>query len=507
MGIPVYFKTLVSHYQDTILCKSKLNNIHSLFLDLNCLIHPCCHGLTDENEMIQKILFEITRLIDYTGVSELLYIAIDGIAPKGKMKQQRMRRYKSALERKYSKEKRWNTNAISPGTFFMKRLNTELKKYIQEFKIKIILSDSDERGEGEHKILHYIKNNELSGDICIYGLDADLIMLSLVSQRENIYLLRERTEYNIEDTESEFIYLKIDSLKNHIIDSLKLKRILDKKIIIDDYIFLCFLLGNDFMNHIPSLNLRYKGHDELLSIYSLLQDRYQGYFCLIDRKLPNLIHLSFFKEFIYELSLREKERMNQILSIRERQYKKIYNQYNGYFNDFKIFIMENNKNKNTSSLRNIQMEDIYIFHSNSFINQEGIQDDIQEMIENLPLLYSPNEKQIYNELIYNENLCSDYFDSLVWTTHYYFNECIDWRWATEFNEAPLVKYLDKFLMNSSKINFEKNNSEFSNEEQLSYIFPNDSHHLHEHYIVSKDYQMIVNLSFHRYLWECEIDFI
>ena len=71
MGIPVYFKTLVSQYHDTILCKSKLNNIHSLFLDLNCLIHPCCHGLTDENEMIEKILFEITRLIDYTGVSEL----------------------------------------------------------------------------------------------------------------------------------------------------------------------------------------------------------------------------------------------------------------------------------------------------------------------------------------------------------------------------------------------------------------------------------------------------
>ena len=112
--------------------------------------------------MIEKILFEITRLIDYTEVSELLYIAIDGIAPKGKMKQQRMRRHKSELERKYSKEKRWNTNAISPGTFFMKRLNTELKKYIQEFKIKIILSDSDERGEGEHKILHYIKNDYIS---------------------------------------------------------------------------------------------------------------------------------------------------------------------------------------------------------------------------------------------------------------------------------------------------------------------------------------------------------
>ena len=199
--------------------------------------------------------------------------------------------------------------------------------------------------------------------------------------------------------------------------------------------------------------------------------------------------------------------MNQILSIRERQYKKIYNQYNGYFNDFKIFIMENNKNKNTSSLRNIQMEDIYIFHSNSFINQEGLQVDIQKMIENLPLLYSPNEKQTYNELTYNENLCSDYFDSLVWTTHYYFNECIDWRWATEYNEAPLVKYLDKFLMNSSKINFEKNNNEFSNKEQLSYIFPNDSHQLHKYNIKSKEYEMIPHFSFNRYLWECHLDFI
>ena len=65
MGIPVYFKTLVSHYQDTILCKSKINNIHSLFLDLNCLIHPCCQGLTDEQEMFDNIYINMYYNIVY----------------------------------------------------------------------------------------------------------------------------------------------------------------------------------------------------------------------------------------------------------------------------------------------------------------------------------------------------------------------------------------------------------------------------------------------------------
>ena len=53
----------------------------------------------------------------------------------------------------------------------------------------------------------------------------------------------------------------------------------------------------------------------------------------------------------------------------------------------------------------------------------------------------------------------------------------------------------------------KNNNEFSNEEQLSYIFPNDSHRLHKYDIKSKEYEMIPHFSFNRYLWECHLDFI
>ena len=493
MGIPVYFKTLVSEYSDTILHKDKYDDIDSLFFDLNCLIHPSVRGLTDEDEMITKILSDIGKLIDYSGVKQLVYIAIDGIAPAGKMKQQRQRRFKSAIERKYSDEQSWNTNAISPGTYFMKKLNDELKVFIKTLPIKCILSDSDERGEGEHKILHYIKNNlthEKSNKICIYGLDADLIMLSLVSKKENIVLLRERTDYNIENTDNEYIYLKIDPLKDHIIRSLNIDFDIDDSII-DDYIFICFLLGNDFMNHIPSLSLRYGGHDLLLNIYSKLQHKYQGYFQLIDMKQPNLIHMTFFKEFVREISLKEKDQMRKVLSIRAKQSKRIHNEYNKVFNALI-----------KSSGTTISLDDIYRYRHDNKSEQ------VNKMIENLPILHLPKEKKIYENIKYDENLCQDYMKSLVWTTHYYFNKCCDWRYSTIYNEAPLVDHLGKYLMNhKNDINFNHDDKEFTNEEQLSYIFPQDSHQLHQYDIVGKEYQMIPHLSFNRYLWECEISFI
>ena len=497
MGIPVYFKTLVSEYSDTILHKDKYDDIDSLFFDLNCLIHPSVRGLTDEDEMITKILSDIGKLIDYSGVKQLVYIAIDGIAPEGKMKQQRQRRFKSAIERKYSDEQSWNTNAISPGTYFMKKLNDELKVFIKTLPIKCILSDSDERGEGEHKILHYIKNHlthDKSNKICIYGLDADLIMLSLVSKRENIVLLRERTDYNIENTDNEYIYLKIDPLKDHIIRSLNIDFDIDDidDVIIDDYIFICFLLGNDFMNHIPSLSLRYGGHDLLLNIYSKLQHKYQGYFQLIDMKQPNLIHMTFFKEFVREISLKEKDQMRKVLSIRAKQSKRSHNEYNKVFNPLI-----------KSSRTTISLDDIYRYRHDNKSEQ------VNKMIENLPILHQDKEKIIYENIKYDENLCQDYMKSLVWTTHYYFDKCCDWRYSTIYNEAPLVDHLGKYLMNNDikNINFNHDDKEFTNEEQLSYIFPQDSHQLHQYDIVAKEYQMIPHLSFNRYLWECEISFI
>ena len=502
MGIPVYFKTLISDYGDSILHKDRYDDIDHLFFDLNCLIHPCARGLTNSTEIIDKILNEIDKLIEYTGVKDTIYLAIDGIAPKMKMRQQMMRRHKSALERKYNKETSWNTNAISPGTKFMKNLNDSLKKHIMEHRKykNIILDDSENRGEGEHKILHYIQNNDLKGKICIYGLDADLIQLSLVSHKPNIVLLRETTEYNIENTENEYIYLKIDNLKKHLISSFHLQKLVDEKRLIDDYIFLCFLLGNDFMNHIPSLSLRYSGHNILLNTYSKLQERYDGYFRLIDRDLKDIIHMTFFKEYISELSSLEKDMIGKIKMIRYKQHKKIHSEYYNDFKDFQKFINEINREKNKKDTKYLSLEDIYHFQYTT--SNDNI--SIKKMIDNLPILVSQNET--YNKE-YDKKECEDYMKCLLWTTHYYFNECINWRFNSEYNHGPFITNLNKFLMQNSKLEIIKDDKEYTNYEQLSYIFPKDSHCLHNYDIVGKEYNLLIDLSYNRYMWECNIKFI
>lgn len=483
MGIPVYFKTLINEHQDDILITDKINNVEALFLDLNCLIHPCCREETNETIMIQKILDGITKIIEYSNVERLVYIAIDGVAPMGKMKQQRMRRYKSVLENKL-----WDTNAISPGTYFMLQLNESLKDY--KYKdLKIILNDSNIKGEGEHKILQYIKTNDISKSV-IYGLDSDLIMLSLVSQKNNIYLLRERTEYNIENTENEYIYLDIDTLKGKINDIFENQS--DK--IIDDYIFLCFFVGNDFINHIPSINLRYNGYQLLIEVYKELQKEYSGYFYLIDRSKKDLICWTFFKEYLKKLNEKEKKHFYKQQEIRGYQYKKLENIYHNEFIEFQQFLKGKELTMNTI---------------NDFLFDK-IDEKYKEMIQNLPLLYYPKEKNNCNQIIHTINkdlLCQDYFKSILWTTYYYFDDCIDWRWCTEYNEVPFISDLYQYCNINDIISFKKCNNPFTQEEQLNYILPKESDKVHKYKFVKKDYQLKLDVSFKKYLWECDLDFI
>lgn len=282
MGIPSYYKKLVhsinasntsygSIGSNESLITTSNHDIDWLFMDFNCLIYHCITPYTEEKEQWEESLLE--RICTYSlYVSKQVapkmgvFIAIDGVVPMAKMRQQRLRRFKSI----WSDSKKWDTNAITPGTEFMKKLHTSLTKMINKLELPWTLSSSDEPGEGEHKILAEWRKGTYRGDFAIYGLDADLIILSMLGQEcyslhNNIWLFREVQdtkevkEVKRNKTYNEFEWFSINVLRDSICTD---------RLSILNYCCAMSILGNDFLPSSLGLKIRDNGHSYLCTLLS-----------------------------------------------------------------------------------------------------------------------------------------------------------------------------------------------------------------------------------------------
>ena len=351
MGIPSYFSFIIRNHPEIItnleqLLKSpafqyasnisnlpttqKSNGFQHLFFDANSIIYDAFHALHKEHSiapfpdfhdskiffplLTQRVIEIIEKHIHFIQPSETLFIAFDGMPPPAKIIQQKSRRFKTRHLESMVKQFRprqtqtqnqpttptWQTNMITPGTPFMTFLSDTLKSHFKKRSIQQpnhppiqILSTSTDPGEGEHKIFHYLRNHppKPTDQIAIYGLDSDLIMLSLLSV-SNIYIFREAPAFlankidnilqnlqqqpkhkfshtngnnrtqpphppiNPEDLPPYF--LNINLLANAIRQSQPNPTTSETNPVYD-YVFMCFLLGNDFLPHISALNLRTNG--------------------------------------------------------------------------------------------------------------------------------------------------------------------------------------------------------------------------------------------------------
>lgn len=306
MGIPRYFHVITQTYPGVVKTDRPVQGCTDFFMDYNGAIHHVANivleKLKEQEQDTNDLTFEeidakiMQQLWEYTTAcialakpSRMVHLCIDGVAPVAKLNQQRKRRYLAMFQNKQAKNDgdaksvvKWDRNAISPGTPFMIRLHAFLRNRIRNYisldTPTIYLSTAEDPGEGEHKMFARIHALPKDASVIIHGLDADLIMLSLMAHRPDIHLMREPTGFYSElETKHGFLYLDMDGLRRGILEELRMKynwpnvftrvdELYDDtaRTTIENYVICCFLLGNDFLPHLLTISLHNNGYEKLL---------------------------------------------------------------------------------------------------------------------------------------------------------------------------------------------------------------------------------------------------
>ncbi len=552
MGIPSYFSYIIRNHSNIIrnwkqLRQSESRGVfHSLYMDCNSIIYDAVNTSTEtdkqlasreyEELLISRVIAKINDIVRTIQPVNTLYIAFDGVAPFAKMNQQRVRRYKNAymaaidfhlndgirFKENNGISGKWSTSSITPGTRFMEKLSDRLSaEYSKGGKSSnlgcrnIQLSASNEAGEGEHKMFQYMRNHTSSKgeNIAVYGLDSDLIMLSVFHCLlcDNIWICRESPEFaksvlpkNIPPPPpNELLFLDIRVFSNSILQEMQVKEAAGSKMAncrIYDYVFMCFLLGNDFLPHFPALNIRTDGTGRIMDAYA----KYIASFperTLISADTGK-IQWQWVKVLLSELAEHEHTFITQEYGKREKLERGVQRMW-------------------TSNIKTPQ--------------------EREEMFSNTPILFRNEEKYIcpsengwearyYKSLFHAtpseefvKDVCINYLEGLEWVFRYYTDKCPHWRWSYRFHYPPLLGDLIKYIPAVNVHSFinlnDKANVPFDASEQLAYVLPAEQHYLlptkklqelkenPEEY--AKKYPLVHQLKFQwafcRYFWECHLD--
>tara|TARA_Y100001958_G_scaffold160092_1_gene166160 strand:+ start:3078 stop:4694 length:1617 start_codon:yes stop_codon:yes gene_type:complete len=510
MGIPSYFSHIVRKHRNIIKKYSSSNiSIDNLYLDCNSIIYDSVRLIkgvkntrTFEKKLIKTVCEKIVYYIEEIAPQQRVYIAFDGVAPVAKLEQQRNRRYKSWFEKELCEKLReedssdksishseqqdpsidWNTVSITPGTKFMKDLGNGVRAFFKNkaaFGLEeIIVSPSDKEGEGEHKIYEYIRDNadyHNNTATAIYGLDADLIMLTLnhLHISNKLYLFRE-TPHFIKSIDK-----SLDPNTNYLMDIPELGEMLKRDLSLDsckinnavilDYILLCFFLGNDFMPHFPSLNIRTDGINHLLGAYR-------------STILAKNLYLTDGRKIVWK-NLRK---LVEYLSENEHDYLK------------------------AEYVKRRKMRPRHC--------QED-EDRILARLMDVPILdrtceeyINPSEsgwrnryyKELFDIDIDRERckqICKNYLEGMEWTINYYTRGCKDWRWTYRYEYPPLLTDLVRHIPHfDTEMLVKQPKNPVKDLVQLSYVIPRPYLNL----LPSKLHKKLLEKCDHLYRTDCKI---
>ncbi|CAI9775088.1 unnamed protein product [Fraxinus pennsylvanica] len=509
MGIPSFYRWLIDRYPRSVVeviedSLSFVNGVKvpvdttkpnpngfefdNLYLDMNGIIHPCFHPEDMKmpetyDEVFRAVFKYLDRIFTVIRPRKLLYMAIDGVAPRAKMNQQRARRFRAAteitdetsqmekprgdleLEGNNMGKQKLDSNVITPGTEFMELLSDALQYYIHWRTnhdpgwqtIKVILSDASVPGEGEHKIMSYIRlQRNLPGfdpntRHCLYGLDADLIMLALATHEVHFSVLRESDVQKAPDnhkgpkwktdgsgeglddfiSRQKFQFLNVWVLREYLEESL---RIPDPSIevnlerLIDDFVFMCLFIGNDFLPHVPSLEIQEGAIDLLITVYKNEFVRMGGY--LTDSFEVNLERV---EHFVRAIGTHE----NAIFRKRRREQMR-----------WKMHAGRAPANGNSGG-KGIQIFPVDVNAKTRFVEdkvnlgEEGWKE--RYYTEKFKALTDDDHQRVKRHAVLK------YVEGICWFMRYYYQGVCSWQWFYPYHYAPFAS--DFHNLSELEVNF------------------------------------------------------
>lgn len=490
MGVPGLANYLRLHYPEVfdrlflerLRKKFEKEVVEALHFDLNSLIHQAAQKVymygkfEAEPGYVEKRTREQTANLHFMEVCKLIYkivsivkpihsliLAVDGLVGMAKQNQQRQRRFQGAYEKASADnnyihyveknepydENKFEIGSITPGTEYMQHLDEYIRNWIVEnrkFLPKhVVYSSYRTPGEGEHKIMNYIReyNFPREHQHVIIGMDADLIFLSLLSPLKMITLIRDDIDANKQEI---YYILNINILR---------KRILEMVYSIEDYILLLSIGGNDFLPNLTSFSVDQFSINYILDLYKqnnkrLFKDRH-----IISENLLNLFKLydeeKLFKDILNRYEVQDLEAMRFIPSRNRPHFRGQY--------EIKSVLLNQCLTK-TGKFSITKYRKLYF---------ERVFDS-----------YDVKKTQM---LKFKVGMGYEYIRGLEWVVNYY-NEGmagVSYKWAYNFHYPPtlaeLIAALEAAIQNKTGFVTEKDSDMLNCIEQLFNVIPYGKKHL------------------------------
>jgi len=440
MGIPRFFYYCFKNFEQAIeslpetfpiSSKIRVSPVDFIHFDLNAIIHPVCQEVfkygnfapekTDKfllhkpkpviptgtkiKEVYEKVCQVIELYVQLVKPTQGIYIAIDGVAGMSKCSQQRQRRFRNYANDKEINLKKFDQNCISTGTVFMDKLGKHIDLFLKtkvanDWKhLECIFSNDKVCGEGEHKILKHLKlNTEISSVVVSPDADLFMLLLGLCSEERKIYIMRENIYTNVA---CKYFMADVNKLAELIVQHVCPENIkISSKLIIQDFIFFCFMLGNDFLPNIPCIDLSNKGLDVLFEIYTYILSNY-GTLIKNETEINNKA----FVAMLRKISEREE-------SVLQEKYK-------------------NNKS------------DTDPFLQKCLLDQNGDKIDM------------PKYRKLYNDNKLSSNniqkVCDEYIRGMIFVFKYYLSTIPSWTWNYKFHYAPFASDIADRIENNNQV--------------------------------------------------------